>query len=114
MDGKPKKKVYDGSLEQTGPNTYFQKVITKNHINTHKNEAETQKFNCAKDSIRELKRRWKQRIIRRRAPKRIWDFGIVWEAQILSRMARHNNDFTGMERITGNTVDINGLVYHTT
>ena len=104
--GKPKKIIYDGSLEQTGPGTYFQKVIIKNHIDTHKNEAETQKFNRAEDSIRELKRRWKQRIIRRRAPKRIWDFGIVWEAQILSRMARHNNDFTGMERITGNTVDI--------
>ena len=45
-------------------------------------------------------------MIKRRAPKRVWDFGIVYEAEILSRMSRGHDKRTGMERITGNTCDI--------
>ena len=75
-------------------------------IKGHQNEAETQKYNRAEDAIRKCKRRWKQRIIKRRVPKRVWDFGIVWESEILSRMCRHGNQYTGMERVTGDTPDI--------
>ena len=45
-------------------------------------------------------------MVKRRVPKRVWDFAIVWESEILSRMCRHKNTFTGIERLTGDTVDI--------
>ena len=98
--------TFDRAKEQVGENTEFQKTIKKYHIKQHQNEAETQKLNRAEDCVREIKRRWKQRIIRRRVPKRVWDFAMVWEAEILSRMCRHGNYYTGIERITGDTVDI--------
>ncbi len=104
--GIPNKLIYDGSKEQCGQGTVFQKTIVKNQIRDHTTEPETPNQNRAEDSIRECKRRWKQRLIKRRVPKRVWDFGIVWESEILSRMCRHNNTFSGMERITGDTQDI--------
>ena len=104
--GIPLELRYDGSKEQCGPDSKFQRTILKNRIVPHRTEPETPNQNRAEDSIRECKRRWKQRMIKRRVPKRVWDFGIVWECEILSRMCRHNNDFTGFERITGDTVDI--------
>ena len=63
--GIPNKLVYDGAPEQVGKNTAFQKLISKHRIIGHQNEPFTQKYNRAEDSIRELKRRWRQRIIRR-------------------------------------------------
>ena len=104
--GIPNKIVSDGAPEQIGPGSEFQKLMRTYDIRGHQNEAKTQKYNRAEDAIRECKRRWKQRIIRRRVPKRVWDFGIVWESEILLRMCRHGNDFTGMERVTGDTPDI--------
>ena len=104
--GIPSKIIYDGAKEQVQPGTEFQKTISKYHIKGHQNEAETQKYNRAEDAIRELKRRWKRRIIKRRVPKRVWDFGIVWEAEIISRICRNAHTSTGIERITGDTPDI--------
>jgi len=35
----------------------------------------------------------------------VWDFHIIWEAQIYSRTV-HNNHTTPLEALTGDTVDI--------
>jgi hypothetical protein len=104
--GIPRKIAYDGAKEQVGPGSEFQRALIKYHIDDHRSEPETPNQNRAEDSIREVKRRWKQRIMKRRVPKRVWDFAITWESEILSRMCRHNNDYTGFERITGDTIDI--------
>ena len=45
-------------------------------------------------------------MIKRRYPKRVWDFGMVYESDILSIISRVHEGRTGMERITGDTVDI--------
>ena len=44
--------------------------------------------------------------MKRQVPKRVWNFAIVWESEILSRICRHSNTFTGFEHITGDTIDI--------
>ena len=76
--GIPRKVTYDGAPEQVGEKTSkFQNIMQKREIIGHQNEAFTQKYNRAEDGVRELKRRWKQRIIRQRAPKRVKDFGLV-------------------------------------
>ena len=69
--GIPNKLIYDGAPEQVGEKSKFQQLMSKFQIKGHQNEAHTQKYNRAEDSVRELKRRWRQRIIRRRAPKRV-------------------------------------------
>ena len=104
--GIPRVLAYDGAKEQVGPGTEFQKSLRAYHIKDHTSEPDTPNQNRAEAAIRELKRRWKQRIMKRRVPKRLWDFGITWEGEILSRLCRHNNDYTGIERLTGDTVDI--------
>ena len=45
-------------------------------------------------------------MIKRRAPKRVWDFGMLNESDILSRLSRGNDGRTGIEIITGDTVEI--------
>ena len=39
-------------------------------------------------------------------PKRVWEYALVYEARILSIIARGKDDVPGLEKITGDTVDI--------
>jgi hypothetical protein len=56
--------------------------------------------------IGELKRRWKHHMVVRNVPSRLWDYGLRYEAEIMSRTARGPEGRTGIERITGDSVDI--------
>ena len=55
--------------------------------------------------IKILKSKAECRIIIRRVPKRVWDFGIVFEAEIYSSTTV-NYVQTPMEIFTGDTIDI--------
>jgi hypothetical protein len=46
------------------------------------------------------------RMIERHVPKRLWDYGLTYMAEILSITARASKGCPGMEEITGNTIDI--------
>ena len=37
---------------------------------------------------------------------RVWDFALVYEAEILSMIVRGSNLIPGLEKVTGKTVDI--------
>jgi len=52
-----------------------------------------------------LSKKIKARRARRKIPKRIWDFHIVWEGQIYSRTV-HRGHTTPLEDLTGDTIDI--------
>ena len=45
-------------------------------------------------------------MIRHRVPKRVWDFGIVWEGRILSQLCQNGTAVSRIERIMGDTPDI--------
>jgi hypothetical protein len=45
-------------------------------------------------------------MVLRDIPKRLWDWGLVYEAELLSRTSRGDGDRTGIEVLTGNTPDI--------
>ena len=45
-------------------------------------------------------------MITRKVPRRLWDYGLVYEAEILSRMAKGPDGRTGIEQVTGDTPDI--------
>ena len=60
----------------------------------------------AETEIRELKKRWETRMIERKVPKRLWDYRLVYMAEILLITARGLNQRPGLEEITGQTIDI--------
>ena len=76
--GIPNTIIYDGAPEQVGPNPDFQKTMKKWKIRGHQYKPYSQWHNRVEDSIWELKRRQKRRMIKHRAPKRVWDFGMVY------------------------------------
>jgi hypothetical protein len=45
-------------------------------------------------------------MITKAVPRRLWDYGLVYESEIMSRMARGPEGRTGMEEITGDSPDI--------
>ena len=47
----------------------------------------------------------KRRRVQRNIPKRVWDFDIVWEAEIYFRTAGKDG-CPALERLTGDTIDI--------
>lgn len=62
--------------------------------------------NRAESAIRELKRRWKFDMIRRRVPRRFWDLALIYHAELLSLIVRRRDGRTGVEVVTGETPDI--------
>jgi hypothetical protein len=50
----------------------------------------------------------------RKVPQRLWDFGLVYESELLSRMARENDCRNGHEEVTGQThVEVYNLMCRT-
>ena len=78
----------------------------KQKIRGHQCKPYSQCQNRYEDSIQELKRRRKRRMIKRRAPKPVWDLGMVYESDILYIISRVHEGITCMDRITGCTVGI--------
>ena len=99
----------DNAPEQTGANSEFVKATRKYRIKTSTIEPHSPWQNKAEGQIRIIKGRALRRAARRRVPKRLWDYGLVYEAQIYSRTAGTDGR-TGMERLTGDTPDISDWI----
>jgi hypothetical protein len=56
--------------------------------------------------IREVKKKWKIRMHEKNILRRLWDYGLVYIAEIASITARGPTGRPGMEEILGQTVDI--------
>ena len=61
---------------------------------------------AAKRETRFLAKQRKLRMHKKRVPKRLWDFGLVVESEILTRMARGQDRRTGYEEVTDQTAYI--------
>jgi len=101
--------VYDGAGEHVGRKSQFDKSIHHYKINKHTIEPFSPWQNKAESGIRIIKAKWKRLMITRKVPKRLWDFALVWIAQIYSRTAMKHGR-TGFEVITGDTPDISEWV----
>jgi hypothetical protein len=53
-----------------------------------------------------LKQRWQRRMTRQRVHNRLWDYGLVYKSEILSRLSRGHDGRIGYERLTRVTPDI--------
>lgn len=103
--GIPNELHYDNANEMVGPNTKFQTLCREYKIKTSTTEPHSPWQNRCENIVGIIQTKAKGRRARRRAPKCVWDFGLVWECEIYSRTATKDNR-TGLERITGDTVDI--------
>jgi hypothetical protein len=107
--GVPDKLTFDGSKEQNGKNTEFMKQIRKNDIDYHTIEPERHNQNPAEGVIREIRRKWLRTMVRKRVPRKFWDYGARWTTEIMQRTytrAGRLDASIPLEDVTGETVDI--------
>jgi hypothetical protein len=105
--GIPERLRADQAPEVVGAHTEFQNEIW--HIQTKMSFAEPGRSNqnhYVELEIRELKGRFRRKMIEKGVHKRMWDFGLRHTAEIMQRMSRGPDGRTGYEQVTGNTPDI--------
>ena len=61
--------TFDGLKEQIKPGTKFMKTITKYDVDYHVSEPEQSNQNAAKSVMRELHKKWFQKMVRKRVPR---------------------------------------------
>ena len=105
--GIPDNLMTDGALEAVGPKTEFSQEASRLKIRLRRTEPGRSNQNFAAErEIGELKKRWRNRMLKRRVPKRLWDYGMTYESHILNFIPRGRNNRTGYEMVTGQTPDI--------
>ena len=106
--GIPDKLICDFATEQTGKHTDVMRLVRRLHITlmpAEKGRGTTQNHR-AETEIREVKTKWKTRMRESQIPSRLWDYGLVYVAEVQSLLARGNDNRPGIEKIMGQTVDI--------
>jgi hypothetical protein len=104
--GIPDTLLSDGAAEVVGPKTDFMKEVNRLKIRLRRSEAGRSNQNYAAErEIGELKKRWRNRMLNRKVPPRLWDYGLTYEANILNRIPRGREQRTGIEMVTGETLD---------
>ena len=83
--GFPNILISDNSGEQTGPQIDLQEYIRRCRVDGITKKPYSTWNNRAKGMVKIIKDKAKRRIIRRRLKKHVWDFDLVWEAEIYSR-----------------------------
>ena len=105
--GIPETLWVDGAGEFTGKHTDFVKETRRCRTKLKTTEKGRKNQNhYAEGEIATLKKQWKHRMARKKAPRRVWDFGLVYESEILSLMACGHNRHSGYEEVFGETPDI--------
>jgi hypothetical protein len=107
--GIPDSMLSDGAPEVIGPKTDFMKEVNRLKIRLKRSEAGRLNQNYAAErEIGELKKRWRNRMLKRKVPPRLWDYGLVYETNDIlnTRIPRGQQQQTGIELITGETPDI--------
>ena len=107
--GAPDHITFDGAQVQVGKKTLFQKNLTKYIIDYHVSSPRRPNENPAEGSIREIRRRWYKIMTRKKVPKKLWDYLIVWTCEtgnIPVSSSKYANGRTALEIITGETPDI--------
>jgi hypothetical protein len=109
----PIKLRFDGSKEQTGKNTEFQRQIRKHNIQQHVSEPNLHNQSPAERVVREVRRKLYRVMFRRNLSKIFWDYGMRWVCEVMSRThTRPQRIDCGipLEKVTGETVDISNYL----
>jgi hypothetical protein len=91
----------------TGNDSEFVKETKRLKIKvTYAEKGRHRQNHAAEREIRNLKRRWHNKMTTKRVPKRLWDYGLVHQGELMSRMARGGTCRMGYEDVIGETPDI--------
>ena len=85
------------------------KSVRQYGIEYHISEADLHNQNPAEGVIRKIRKKCYRTIVRRRVPKQLWDYGVVWCSEIMSlthSAAGRINGCIPLENFTGETPDI--------
>jgi hypothetical protein len=107
--GVPDDLTIDGSEEQNSKGPEFMKSCRRKNIRVTRTEPEQPNQNPAEGVIREVRRRWFRTMIRKWAPRKLWDYGIRWTTQVMQRTSTQAGGLRGacpLEEVTGETVGI--------
>ena len=74
--GIPDKLVCDGAAEQVGKRTEFQAMVQKHAIDLHVTEPHRHNQSKVEGVVREIRKRWFRIMLKKKVPKRLWDYGI--------------------------------------
>ena len=112
-DGVPNRIVMDGAREQIMGE--FRKKCRQSDCHVVQTEPHTPWSNAAEAAIRELKRGFGRKMVSTKAPKKLWDHCLQFEALIRSHTAHNNFDLGGEVPetvISGETADISAVCQH--
>ena len=76
--------MFDGSKEQTQKGTTFMKEIRRNDIDYHVSEPGLHNQNPSEGVIREVRKKWYRTMVRKRVPRQLWDYGVVWCSEVMA------------------------------
>jgi len=100
----------DQAKEMVKKNTEFQAQVRKNQIRHHAAEAGMHNQSPAEGVVREVRRRWYRVMFAKKVPSVLWDYGVRWVCETMSRthLMSHRVDGGGvpLQSIVGETVDI--------
>ena len=90
-----------------GKNTEFQPQAKRLHIDlTHTELERSNQNHGAEIEIGEFQKSFRQKMVRKQDPKRVWVYGLVHQAGVLNQISRGKTGRTGIEELTGKTPDI--------
>ena len=107
--GAPEKLTFDGAKEQVKSGTEFMKTIREYEIIPHIIEPDRHNQNRVEGVIREVRKKWYRIMLRKKVPRRLWDYGLRWVCETMQRTAAWSGSLEGrcpLEMITGETPDI--------
>ena len=99
--------VTNGMMEFTSKNTKFMKEVWCMHIHLHTTkQGQKNQNHAAEHEIGMLAKHWKLWMTKKNVPKCLWDFGLVYEAEIMLRMVHRSDNHTGYKEVTGQMPNI--------
>ncbi len=105
--GIPDALLSDGAAEVTGQHTDFMMEVNRLKIRLRRSEAGRSNQNYAFErEICELKKCWRNRMLKSNVSPRLWDYALIYESNILNRIPCGRHQRTGIEMITGETPGI--------
>ena len=105
----PEELKFNGSKEHACKQNTFMKEVRRQGIDYHISEPDLNNQNPVEGVIREVIWKWYQTMVRKRAPRQLWDYGVSWVSKIISMTHYYTNSINGginLTNTTGKTVDI--------
>ena len=104
--GIPVKLVCNGAAEQEGKQTEFKSTARKHAIDLHVTKPHRRNQSKVEGVVWEIRKHWFRVMLKKKVPKRLWDYGIKWVCEVMQCTASTSGERTALEQLTGETPEI--------